>query len=418
MPSPAARAFSIMAKPRGSICNLECAYCFYLGKAALYPGAQFRMSDALLETYIHQYIEAQPVPQVTFAWQGGEPTLMGLAFFQKALELQEKYRRPGMQISNAFQTNGILLDADWARFFHDHHVLVGLSIDGPAAIHDFYRRDKGGAATHARVLAAARLLQEHQVEFNTLSCVTAASAGRGEEIYAALRDEVGARYMQFIPIVGRSEPAAVSASDYGRFLIDIFDTWARADIGQVFVQIFDCALAAWLGQPAGVCVYEETCGQALAMEWNGDVYACDHYVQPEYRLGNLQEQTLAQLAGLPQQRRFGLAKRDSLPGQCRACDVRFLCNGGCPKDRLRSTASGEPGLNALCAGYFAFYTYSAPAMKGMAALLRSGQPAAQIMPRMAQQTALAQAAPGSPCPCGSGKAVETCHRAAPPRRRH
>ena len=291
-------AFHVMIKPRGAMCNLACRYCFYLKKEQLYPGGSFRMSDALLEDFTRQYIEAQRVPEVTFAWQGGEPTLMGLDFFRKAVELQDKYRRPGMKVINAFQTNGILLDEAWCRFFHDHHFLVGLSIDGPRELHDTYRLDQGDQPTFARVLRAAELLQEHQVEFNTLTCVSAANVPHGLEVYAFLRDTLGSRYMQFIPIIERDNGTgyqegarltkrSISGSQYGRFLIDVFDEWARHDVGKVYVQMFDAALAAWSGQRAGLCIFEETCGEALAMEFNGDVYACDHFVEPRYFLGSI-----------------------------------------------------------------------------------------------------------------------------------
>ncbi|RPJ45450.1 MAG: anaerobic sulfatase maturase, partial [Chloroflexi bacterium] len=296
-------AFHVMVKPRGAICNLACQYCFYLKKEQLYPDGNFRMSEDLLEDYTRQYIEAQGVPEVTFAWQGGEPTLMGLDFFRKAVELQEKYRLPGMKVINAFQTNGILLDAAWCGFFHDKGFLIGLSIDGPRGLHDTYRVDHGGQPTFERVMRAARLLREHRVEFNTLTCVSAANVTHGLEVYAFLRDEIQSRYMQFIPIIERNNSTgfqtgiyltqrSVAGGHYGRFLIDIFDEWVRRDVGQVYVQMFDVALAAWAGQRPGLCVFEETCGQAMAMEFNGDLYSCDHYVQPDCFLGNIQQTPL------------------------------------------------------------------------------------------------------------------------------
>ena len=415
------RAFHVMAKPRGSICNLDCQYCFYLKKEKLYPDAHFRMSPELLETYTRQYIEAQNVPEITFAWQGGEPTLMGLDFFKQAVALQEKYRRPGMTIHNAFQTNGTLLDDAWGEFLHQHNFLIGLSIDGPRELHDTYRLDKGGRPTFERVVKAAELLKKHKVDFNTLTCVNAANAGRGLEVYRFLRDELGSQFMQFIPIVERDNETgyqeglritsrSVSGPAYGHFLIDIFDEWVRHDIGRVYVQIFDVSLAVWYRQRPGLCIFEETCGLGLAMEFNGDLYACDHFVEPRHHLGNINEQPLNELVNTPQQYRFGMDKRDGLPAYCRACEVRFMCNGGCPKDRILKTPEGEPGLNYLCAGYRAFFNYIDRPMKIMAALLRQQRPPADIMAMWAKEPSLHDTPEGALCPCGSGRSVETCHR--------
>ncbi len=411
-----------MVKPRGSICNLDCQYCFYLKKEKLYPGGAFRMSDALLEEYTRQYIQAQQSPEVTFAWQGGEPTLMGLDFYRKAVELQAKYRKPGMTIHNAFQTNGILLDDAWCEFFRANHFLVGISIDGPRALHDAYRQDKGGRPTFDRVMRGIGQLRQHQVDFNALTCVNAANAGHGREVYRFLRDEAGATFMQFIPIVERDNDTgfqeglkitsrSVSGPQYGRFLIDIFNEWVHRDVGRVYVQIFDAALAAWTGQRTGLCVFEETCGTGLAMEFNGDVYSCDHFVEPRYALGNLTEQPLSELVAKPQQYQFGQHKRSSLPAYCRSCEVRFMCNGGCPKDRILRTPDNEPGLNYLCAGYRAFFNYVDRPMKIMSALLRASRAPAEITRIAAAEPTLRETPDGSPCPCGSGKPVEACHRA-------
>jgi len=416
-------AFHVMVKPRGSICNLDCQYCFYLKKEQLYPGSSFRMTEELLENFTRQYIAAQRVPQVTFAWQGGEPTLMGLDFFRKAVAFQEKYRPSGMTILNALQTNGTLLDDAWGEFLRQHKFLVGLSLDGPRAMHDAYRQDKGGQPTFDRVLRSAELLKKHQVEFNTLTCVSAANVDHGLEVYRFLRDEVGSRFLQFIPIIERDHPQgyqdgarltsrSIGGVQYGRFLIEIFDEWLRRDVGKVFVQLFDVALAGWSGQRPGLCIYEETCGEALAMEFNGDLYACDHFVEPRYLLGSVQETPLADLAASPRQRAFGLAKRDALPRYCRECEVRFICNGGCPKDRVLRAPDGEPGLNALCAGLRAFFTYVDQPMKIMAALLRQGHAPAEAMRAFASQPALNELPEGAPCPCGSRRTVKTCHRAA------
>lgn len=417
------RAFHVMAKPRGSICNLDCQYCFYLKKEKLYPDAHFRMSSEMLETYTRQYIEAQNVPEITFAWQGGEPTLMGLDFFRQAVALQEKYRRPGMTIRNAFQTNGTLLDDDWCEFLREHRFLIGLSIDGPRELHNAYRLDKGGRPTFDRVMKAAALLSKHQVEFNTLTCVNAANAGHGLAVYRFLRDELGSRYMQFIPIVERDNETgfqegaritsrSVSGPAYGRFLIDIFDEWVRGDVARVYVQIFDVSLAVWYGQRPGLCIFEQTCGLGMAMEFNGDLFACDHFVEPRYQLGNINHTPLSELVMSPQQYAFGMHKRDGLPEYCRQCEVRFMCNGGCPKDRILKTPQGEPGLNYLCAGYRAFFTYIDRPVKIMAALLRQQRAPAEIMSIWANEPRLSAVPDGAPCPCGSRRPVESCHRAA------
>ncbi len=383
-------AFHIMAKPRGAICNLNCSYCYFLKKERLYPESDFRMSPAVLENYIRQYIEAQQAPEVTFAWQGGEPTLMGLDFYQKAVEIQQQYRRPGMRIRNAFQTNGILLDENWARFFKQNDFLVGLSLDGPRAIHDTYRVDKGEQPTFDRVMAGLALLKKHRVEFNILTCVHAANAGHGLEVYRFLRDEVGARFIQFIPIVERMNEngyqqgsqvteRSVSGRQYGAFLTAVFDEWLQHDVGSVFVQLFDVALGVWLGRPASLCVFNETCGTALALEHTGDLYSCDHFVEPNYHLGNIQQENLLDLVASPQQVEFGLAKHDRLPAYCRRCEVRFMCNGGCPKNRILKTPDGEPGLNYLCEGYRAFFNHIDQPMKMMTMLTKLRRPPADIM---------------------------------------
>ena len=386
-------AFHIMVKPRGAICNLDCHYCFYLKKENLYPQSSFRMSDEVLESYTRQYIEAQQSPEVVFAWQGGEPTLMGLDFFRKAVVLQEKYKKPGMRIQNALQTNGTLLNDEWCQFFHDHHFLIGISLDGPRELHDAYRVDKGGNPTFDRVMRGVALMKQHKVEFNVLACVNAVTASEPLAVYHFLRDEVGARFMQFIPIVERQNGTgfqegervtdrSVSGRAYGRFLNAIFDEWVRRDVAQVYVQIFDVALAAWSGYRPGLCIFEETCGQALAIEHNGDLYSCDHYVEPGYRLGNMMETPLAELVGSEAQQKFGQDKRDSLPRYCRECPVRFVCNGGCPKNRILRTPpsfGSEPGLNFLCEGYKSFFTHIDGPMKTMAALLAQQRAPAEIM---------------------------------------
>jgi uncharacterized protein len=414
-----------MTKPRGPICNLDCAYCYYLPKENLYPGSDFRMSDEVLESFTRQYIEAQQVPEVTFGWQGGEPLLMGLDFFERAVALQAKYRRPGMRIINTLQTNGTLLDDDWGAFFHTHHFLIGLSMDGPRALHDAYRVDKGGNPSFSRVLQGLRVLQKHKVEFNILTTVHAANVHHPLEVYRFFRDEAEAQFIQFIPIVRRDNALAaqkgtaltdhsVTGRQYGDFLIGVFDEWVRHDVGQIFVQIFDVALAAWFGQRPGLCVFEPTCGLGLAMEHNGDLYACDHFVEPDYLLGNIMETPLVDLVTSPQQQQFGLNKRATLPTQCRACEVRFICNGGCLKNRILTTADGEPGLNYLCAGYQAFFKHIDRPMKMMVEELRAQRPPSNVMLRLAQEDAeleaqFANTGRNDPCPCGSGLKFKHCH---------
>lgn len=357
MKTPA--AFHIMSKPIGPTCNLDCAYCYYLSKARLYPETMdFRMSDAVLDAFTRQYIAAQHVPAVTFGWQGGEPTLLGVDFFERAVAYQARYRRPGIRVINTLQTNGTLLDDEWGRFFKQHNFLVGLSLDGPQALHEAYRRGKDGAPTFDRVMAGLEVLKRHDVAFNVLATVHAANAPHPLETYRFLRDEVGARFIQFIPIVqwtadGTLTERSVGGKPYGAFLSAIFDAWAQRDLGTVSVQIFDVAVSVALGRPPGLCVFSETCGTAMALEHNGDLYACDHFVAPRYRLGNLTETPLTKLVGSTKQRAFGQAKAD-LPEICRACDVRVFCNGGCPKNR-RATSPGEPPLNVLCEGYRAFF---------------------------------------------------------------
>lgn len=419
------RAFHVMTKPRGAVCNLDCAYCYFLAKEALYPGSRFRMSEELLAGYIQQYIAAQRVPEVTFAWQGGEPTLMGLDFYRLAVQYQQRYRRPGMRIQNALQTNATLLDAEWCRFFHEHNFLIGVSLDGPREIHDTYRHDKGGKPTFDKVMAGIDLLKRHRVEFNILTTLHAANADAPLTIYRFLRDEVGAQFIQFIPIVERDNdtgfqegnrvtPRSITGRQYGAFLSAIFDEWVRRDVGRVFVQLFDVCLGVWLGQPAGLCVHAETCGAGLALEHNGDLYSCDHYVEPRFRLGNIGQAPLADLVASPVQQAFGLAKRDRLPRYCRECDVRFICNGGCPKDRILTTPDGEPGLNWLCEGLRRFFRHIDRPMRFMASELRAGRPAAGVMNWLAREDAallarVARLGRNEPCPCGSGYKVKHCH---------
>lgn len=394
----------VLAKPTGAICNLDCKYCFFLTKETLYPNSKFRMSDAVLEAFVRQQLESQG-PQATIAWQGGEPTLMGLKFFQRAIELTDLYRRPGQQVEHTLQTNGTLLDEKWCEFLRKHNFLVGLSIDGPREIHDAYRVDKRGRPTFDKVERAARLMQRHSVEFNVLCTVHARNADRPLEIYRYFRDELGVRFIQFIPIVERinadgrtllQEAAlvtdrSVTAEAWGSFLKAVFDEWIKKDVGTVFVQMFDAALASWVGAPPALCIFSETCGDAVALEHNGDVYSCDHFVEPKYLLGNILDAPLVDLVSAPRQREFGEAKRDQLPQYCRDCEVRFACHGECPKNRFLETPDGEPGLNYLCAGYKAFFKHIERPMKVMAGLLREGRYADEAM-EVLKSEAVAQVA--------------------------
>jgi uncharacterized protein len=416
-PATAPPGFHLLAKPTGAVCNLDCTYCFFLSKEALYPGSKFRMADDLLELYIKQLLESHMTPSVTIAWQGGEPTLMGVEFFRRSIELVEHYRRPEQIIEHTIQTNGTKLDDEWCEFFREHNFLVGLSMDGPPDIHDAYRVDKGGKPTHHRVLVAARLLAQHEVDVNILCTVNAANEARGLEVYRYFRDEVGARYLQFIPIVERATPESlpaanagwgtrgrevrplytldgslvtersVSAEGWGAFLEQIFDEWIVRDVGTVFVQIFDAALASWVGAPPAVCIFSETCGNALTIEHTGDVFSCDHFVEPKYLLGNIREKHLLTMVASPEQRKFGTDKRDTLPRYCQECPVKFACHGECPRNRFIDTPDGEPGLNYLCAGYLSFFKHIDRPMYLMADLLRRGRYADEVMPIFAAERA-------------------------------
>jgi uncharacterized protein len=430
-------AFHLLAKPTGAVCNLDCAYCFFLSKEMLYPGSRFRMADDLLETYLRQLIEAHAAaPEVTVAWQGGEPTLMGLDFFRRSVELTERHLQPGQRAVYTIQTNGTLLDEEWAVFFRENGFLVGISIDGPRELHNAYRVNKGGKGSFDQVMRGLGHLREAGVEWNALTTIHAANADRGREVYRFLRDGCGARFVQFIPIIERVTEAAedgtvpweswrdrplyiqtgervtgrsVTAEQYGRFLIDVFEEWVRRDVGEVYVQMFDVALANWVGEPSGLCVHSETCGLALALEHTGDLYSCDHFVEPRYRLGNIRESHMLELVSSQQQRQFGLDKRDTLPQYCLECDVRFACHGGCPKDRFIETPDGEPGLNYLCAGYKAFFHHVDRPMRFMCEQHRAGTAPATIT----RQYAAADARRGrnDPCTCGSGRKWKHCHGA-------
>ena len=392
--------FHIMTKPIGPICNLDCKYCFYLEKENLYPGTKnWEMPPEILERYVRQYISAQPADEVHFAWQGGEPTLLGVDFFRTVIALQQKYAG-GKSIHNALQTNGTLLDDEWGRFLANNRFLVGISLDGPRELHDQYRVDKGNAPTFDHVMRGLNKLKEHKVEFNILTVVNRHNSQHPLEVYRFLK-EVGSGFMQFIPVVERkaAEPGpdglvliqpsfnrsaevtewSVEPLAYGLFLAQIFDEWVKKDVGRYFVQQFDVALESWLGMEASLCVFRKTCGSALAVEHTGDLYSCDHFVYPENKLGNIMEINLEQMVGSQQQKNFGFDKLRSLPRMCRECNVRFACNGECPKHRFLETPDGEPGLNYLCTGYKHFFQHIDPFMQFMAAELRASRPPANIM---------------------------------------
>jgi len=417
-------AFHLMAKPTGAICNLDCEYCYFLSKEMLYPGSRFRMAAELQESYIRQLLAAHArAPEVIVAWQGGEPTMMGLDFFRRSIEVERAYARPGQRVLNTIQTNGTLLDDDWGEFLREHGFLVGISIDGPQPMHDAYRVDKGGKPTYDRVVRGLEVLKQHDVDWNVLTTVHAANGDHGRRVYTFLRDELGATFIQFIPIVERATGQAqdgtlvthrsIGPSQYGRFLIDVFEEWVRRDVGAVYVQMFDTALASFHGEPGGMCVHAETCGLQLALEHTGDVYSCDHYVEPSYLLGNISERPLLELIVLPQQQEFGLAKRSALPRYCLECDVRFACNGGCPKDRFAATPGGEPGLHYLCSGYKDFFHHVSEPMRAMSRLLRAGRAPAALMARYA--IADARRGRNDPCTCGSGRKWKRCHGTSPTR---
>jgi uncharacterized protein len=418
-------AFHVMAKPTGAKCNLECDYCFFLKKDRLYPDSDFRMSDETMEAYIRQTLDGHRVPQVTIAWQGGEPTLMGLDFFKRAVELEKKHARPGQRIENSFQTNGVLIDEEWCRFFHDNNFLVGLSLDGPRPLHDAYRHDKGGKSVFDKVVRAARLMQKHEVEFNILCTVNAANSRKPLEVYRFFRDKLQARFIQLIPIVerdnetGNQEGTRVTArtvdpEQYGRFLAGIFDEWVRRDVGVMFVTFFDAVLASYVRGRSTVCVLSPTCGEGVALEHNGDLYSCDHYVEPRYLLGNINQTPIAELVSSERQRRFGKDKSSTLPRYCRECEFLFTCHGECPKNRVLMTSDGEPGLNWLCAGLKAFFNHVDRSMRIMADLLRGGQNADGIMKILAQEEGRPlpkddKIGRNDPCPCGSGLKYKKCH---------
>jgi uncharacterized protein len=440
-------AFNVLTKPIGPICNLDCTYCYYLEKEKLYGSKErYRMADDLLESYIRQYIEGQAIPEIHMAWQGGEPTLLGVDFFRRVVEIQKTFAN-GKQITNALQTNGTLLDDKWGEFLKKNNFLIGISIDGPAELHDKYRLDKQQRPTFNAVMRGIEILKKYAVDFNTLTVVNSANQDHPLKVYDFLKG-IGSRHLQFIPLVERLPDHAaktlgldhalppdgddlgvekvthwsVGASKYGEFLNAIFDYWVRRDVGRIFVQLFDITLSKMVSGTGGLCIFEETCGASLAIEHNGDLYSCDHYVYPQYRLGNINETPLADLVGSEQQYKFGDDKRDTLPGYCRQCEVRYACNGDCPKHRFAVTPDGEPGLSYLCPSYKAFFTHTMPYFDAMAQAIAGRRAPAEIMSLVLEadmrtaaelearklQTKWKTAGRNSPCPCGSGKKFKHC----------
>lgn len=394
--------YHILTKPIGPLCNLDCKYCFYLEKQSFYHEQDnFKMSDEVLEAFIDQYISSQDIPEIQFVWQGGEPTLNGLDFYRKVISLQEKYAK-GKKIVNSIQTNGVLLDDLWCRFLKEHDFLVGISIDGPGEIHNRYRVDRGGNHTFDKVINAIQLLQKYHVQFNTLVCVTKESSKKPIEVYQFLKQQ-GIKYIQFTPIIERvpdevdsqmglkhASPNSkassygltdfsVESGEYGNFLIEIFDLWVRNDVGKIFVMNFEWALEAWIGLPSTVCIFAKECGKALAIEHNGDIYSCDHYVYPENLLGNILKDHPKELLESDKQKRFGQSKHNSLPQECLDCEVKFACNGECPRHRFAKTYDGKPGLSYLCEDYKKYYYHIHPYMKVMVQLIENNLPPSQVM---------------------------------------
>ena len=396
--TPFAKPLYVMLKPAGAHCNLACKYCYYLEKNNLYQNShRHLMSDEMLEQFTREYIEAQTMPQVLFTWHGGEPLMRSIDFYKKALELQKKYAH-GKQIDNVIQTNGTLLTDEWCEFFAKNHWLVGISIDGPQEYHDHYRVTPAGKPSWEKVMQGIQLLKKHRVEWNAMAVVNAYNAEHPLEFYHFFRDN-GCQYLQFTPIVERLTEhedgrtlasladdreipladASVTPQQWGNFLCTIFDDWVRHDVGKTFVEIFDCTLANWMGVLPGICAYSKECGHAGVMEHNGDVYSCDHFVFPEYKLGNIREQSLIDMLYGEKQQAFSRLKHTSLPRQCKECDMEFACHGECSKNRFEKDKYGEPGLNYLCQGYYQYYSHVAPYMDFMKRELLAQRPPANIM---------------------------------------
>ena len=396
--NPFAKPLYVMLKPAGAHCNLACKYCYYLEKNKLYPTAQRHlMSDEMLEQFTREYIEAQTMSQVLFTWHGGEPLLRSIDFYRKALSLQQKYAG-GRRIDNVIQTNGTLLTDEWCEFFAQNHWLVGISIDGPQPDHDHYRLTAAGKPSWKKVMQGIKLLKKHGVEWNAMAVVNAYNANHPLEFYRFFKEN-GCQFLQFTPIVERQtrhedgrtlasladkneiplSEASVTPEQWGYFLCAIFDEWVRKDVGKIFVEIFDCTLANWMGISPGICAYSKECGHAGVMEHNGDVYSCDHFVFPEYKLGNIRDHSLIDMLYGEQQQEFSRLKHSSLPRQCKECDMEFACHGECPKNRFMKDKYGDSGLNYLCPGYYHYYQHVAPYMDYMKQELMSQRPPSNIM---------------------------------------
>lgn len=387
----------VMAKPVGAACNLRCGYCYYLEKSRLYGGTSQLMSDDILELFVKEYIRSQTTPEVLFIWHGGEPLLRQRSFYERALELQRRYA-DGRRVDNCIQTNATLLDEEWCRFLGKNNFLVGVSIDGPRPMHDAMRLTSEGDGSFSDVIRGIRLLEKYRVEWNAMATVNAINVEHPTEFYRFMRDELGCRYLQFTPVVertttsndlprlmhaiergGQVTPYSITAKQWGVFLSTIFDEWVRNDVGRVFVLLFDSTLANWVGASAGVCTLSRQCGHTAAIEHNGDVYSCDHFVFPEYRLGNIRDCSLMEMMYGAKQREFGASKYTSLPRQCRECRYEFACHGECPRNRFITAEDGEAGLNYLCEGYYAFFSHAEEAMDYMRVQLEKGEPPANVM---------------------------------------
>lgn len=398
--APFAHPMYIMVKPVGSACNLRCDYCYYLEKQHLYANEGRQMlSDELLERFIREYIESQTTPEVLFTWHGGEPLVRPLAFYEKVVRLQQRYAR-GRRIANSLQTNGTLINDDWARFFHDQGWLIGVSLDGSEAYHDAFRRTRGGGPSFRNVIRGIDILNRHAVEWNALAVANRLNGDHPLSFYRFFKN-IGCQYIQVTPVVerlahhddgrqlaslvdeGQLAPFSIRPKQWGNFLCTIFDEWVRHDVSMFFINIFDATLANWVGVAPGLCTMAKHCGHAGVMEHNGDVYSCDHFVFPEYKLGNIHEQSLVEMMYSERQRRFGRAKADSLPTQCRECQWLNACHGECPRNRFIHTANGEPGLNYLCEGYRQYFSHVAPYMDVMKRLLGEKRPPAEIMDMLA-----------------------------------
>lgn len=410
----ASRDFQVMAKPVGALCNLACSYCYYLEKKELYPGRQsFRMSDEMLERYIVQHIEACPGELILFSWHGGEPTLLGIDYFRRVVELQRRHRPAGRAILNGIQTNGTLIDEDWAKFLAAEHFQVGLSIDGPKAMHDGFRITKGAVPTHKQVVQGFRLLKKHRVHCDILCVVHHKNVGHPAAVYQYFKD-LGVEFLQFLPLVIRegaqAGPQSVPAEAYGTFLCTVFDEWVRNDAGRIAIQNFDEAVRPYLGVDHALCTFRETCGDVVVVEHNGDVYSCDHFVDREHRIGNLGETPLHELLEDSALRAFGRAKKDALPRACRECEVLRSCNGGCQKDRFVPGPDGE-SLNYLCSGYKSFFIHARPRLRQLAGVIQSGLPVQHIRDIVRSEQAAAaldEVGRNEPCPCGSGLKYKKC----------